>query len=184
MADLVRAGERDRGPYRARPARPPAAGDGAAPHVHDLTKRVQGLSGRGYVIGELDTSYRDAGGTLVPGLERVPLRIRTPPRCGHGETVCAECAESWMFDWVLYFSRTAGGRRLREEVGEEALAAMARRRAAWGTGAPMSGAATAPGAAHAGEAARRLREAASPGARGRRGLVMNGPVSRRGGGAR
>jgi hypothetical protein len=110
------------------------AGGGDRPYMRDITNGVKGLSGRGYVVGELDTSYRDAGGAWVPGLERVPVRIRTPRRCDHSQTVCLECAESWMFDWVLYFDRTEGGRLLRAALGDEALAAMARRRADWGTG--------------------------------------------------
>jgi len=135
MADAVRAGERDRAPYRARPVRPAVAGDGASPYKRDLKEGAKGLSGNGYVVAELDTSHRDANGKLVPGLERVPVRIRTPRRCDHCETVCVECAESWMFDWVFYFDRTAGGRLLRAGLGgDEALAAMARRRADWEKG--------------------------------------------------
>jgi hypothetical protein len=112
------------------------AGSGDRPYMRDITNGVKGLSGRGYVVGELNTSYRDADGARVPGLERVPVRIRTPRRCDHSQTVCPECAESWMFDWVLYFDRTEGGRLLRAALGgDEALAAMARRRAGWGTGA-------------------------------------------------
>jgi hypothetical protein len=54
-----------------------------------------------------------------------------------------------MYDWVFYFDRTAGGRRLLAQLGgDEALAAMARRRADWesrhrsprdGTAGPDSG---------------------------------------------
>jgi hypothetical protein len=37
-----------------------------------------------------------------------------------------------MYDWVIYFDRTIGGRRLRNDLGgEAALAMMAARRAAW-----------------------------------------------------
>lgn len=131
MTDAVRAGERDRAPYRARPVRPPVAGDGASPYKRDLDEGSKGLSGSAYVVGELDTSCYDAGGAWVPGLERAAIRLRTPRRCDHCETVCTECAESWMYDWTFYFDRTAGGRRLRDEIGEEALAAMVMRRAAW-----------------------------------------------------
>ena len=105
--------------------------DGSLPRARDLEGRAKGLSGSAYVVGELDTSRLGADGVLVPGLERVAIRVRTPGRCGHVETVCAGCAESWMYDWVFYFGRTAGGRRLRGELGEEVLAAMAVRRAAW-----------------------------------------------------
>ncbi|MDQ2816513.1 MAG: hypothetical protein M3Z75_32930 [Actinomycetota bacterium] len=112
--------------------RPTVAGDGASPYKRDLKEGAKGLSGNCYVVAELDTSHRDADGKRVPGLERVPVRIRTPRRCDHCETVCVECAESWMFDWVFYFDRTAGGRRLRAGLGgDEALAVMARRRADW-----------------------------------------------------
>ncbi len=118
------------------PRRALVAGSGDRPYMRDITNGVKGLSGKGYVVGELDTSYRDADGAWFPGLERVPVRIRTPRRCDHSQTVCQECAESWMFDWVLYFDRTEGGRLLRDALGgDEALAAMARRRAGWGTGA-------------------------------------------------
>jgi hypothetical protein len=130
MTAAVRAGERDRAPYRARPARPAVAGDGASPRKRDLEGGSKGLSGSSYVVGELDTSCYDADGAWVPGLERAAIRVRTPRRCDHCETVCAECAESWMYDWAFYFARTAGGRRLRGEIGEEALAAMTMRRAA------------------------------------------------------
>lgn len=99
--------------------------------MRDLAGGSKGLSGNVYVVAELDTSCRGADGVLVPGLERAAIRLRTPRRCDHCETVCTECAESWMYDWVFYFGRTAGGRRLRDEIGEEALAAMAMRRAAW-----------------------------------------------------
>jgi len=132
MADAVRAGERDRGPYRARMVRPAVAGDGASPRKRDLEGGSQGLSSASYVVGELDTSHRGADGTLVPGLCRAAIRVRTVNRCGHCETVCAKCAEVWMYDWKFYFDRTIGGRRLRDGLGgEAALAAMAARRAAW-----------------------------------------------------
>jgi hypothetical protein len=131
MADAVRAGEPDRQPYRARPVRPAVAGDGASPRMRDLEGGSKKLSGNAYVVGELDTSCYGAGGAWVPGLERSAIRLRTPRRCDHCQTVCTECAESWMYDWAFYFGRTAGGRRLRDEIGEEALAAMVARRASW-----------------------------------------------------
>lgn len=134
MTDAVRAGERDRTPYRARPARPAVAGDGASPYKRDLEQGSKGLSSLCYVVGELDMSCQRADGTRAGGIERHAIRIRTPRRCGHGETVCRECAETWMFDWALYFGRTVGGRRLLTELGgEAALDEMAARRAAWGT---------------------------------------------------
>ena len=132
MADAVRAGERDRGPYRARVARPAVAGDGASPRKRDLEGGSKGLSSAAYVVGELDTSHRDADGKLVPGLCRTAIPVRTVNRCDHCETVCARCAEVWMYDWKFYFDRTIGGRRLRDGLGgEAALTAMAARRAAW-----------------------------------------------------
>jgi hypothetical protein len=117
MADAVRAGERDRGPYRARVVRPAVAGDGASPRKRDLEGGSKGLSGASYVVGELDTSHRGADGKLVPGLCRAAIPVRTVNRCDHCETVCARCAEVWMYDWKFYFDRTIGGRRLREGLG-------------------------------------------------------------------
>lgn len=132
MTEAVRAGERDRAPYRARPVRPPAAGDGTSPRKRDLDEGSKGLSSASYVVGELDTSHRDPDGTLVPGLSRTVIPVRTVNRCDHCATVCARCAEVWMYDWTFYFDRTIGGRRLRADLGgETALAAMAARRAAW-----------------------------------------------------
>lgn len=132
MADAVRAGERDRGPYRARVVRPAVAGDGASPRKRDLEGSSKGLSSANYVVGELDTSHRDADGKLVAGLCRAAIPVRTVNRCDHCETVCARCAEVWMYDWKFYFDRTIGGRRLRDGLGgEAALAVMAARRAAW-----------------------------------------------------
>jgi hypothetical protein len=152
MADAVRAGERDRGPYRARAVRPAVAGDGASPRKRDLEGGSKGLSSVAYVAGELDTSHWGADGKLVPGLSRAAVPIRKPRRCDHGETVCLECAEVWMYDWVFYFDRTIGGRRLRDGLGgEAALALMATRRAAWE--APAAEAACAEARPRAGEGA-------------------------------
>ena len=152
MADAVRAGERDRGPYRARVVRPAVAGDGASPHKRDLEGGSKGLSSIAYVVGELDTSHWGADGKLVPGLCRAAVPIRTPRRCDHGETLCLECAEVWMYDWVFYFDRTIGGRRLRDGLGgEAALAVMAARRAAWDASATEAASAEArPGAGEGG----------------------------------
>ena len=150
MADAVRAGERDRGPYRARVVRPPVAGDGASPRKRDLEGGSKGMSSAAYVVGELDTSHWGADGKLVQGLCRAAVPVRKPRRCDHGETVCLECAEVWMYDWVFYFDRTIGGRRLRAGLGgEEALAVMAARRAAWG--APAAEAASAEARPRAGD---------------------------------
>jgi hypothetical protein len=148
MADAVCAGERDRGPYRARPVRPAVAGDGASPRKRDLEGGSKGLSSANYVVGELDTSHQGADGKLVPGLCRAAIPVRTVNRCDHCETVCAKCAEVWMYDWTFYFDRTIGGRRLRADLGgEEALAAMAARRAAWENQATAVEAHAHPGAA-------------------------------------
>jgi len=89
----------------------------------------KGLSSSTYVVGELDMSRRGDDGEWIQEIRRSAIPIRTAPRCDHSETVCAKCAETWMFDWVFRFDRTAGGRRLRDELGgEKALAAMAERR--------------------------------------------------------
>jgi hypothetical protein len=96
MAGAVRAGERDRGPYRARwPARR-SPGTGRLLAGATSKGAAKGLSGAAYVVGELDTSHRDADGTLVPGLCRSAIPVRTVNRCDHCETVCARCAEVWM----------------------------------------------------------------------------------------
>jgi hypothetical protein len=101
----------------------PARRPGARPAWRSRVEGNQGLSGSYYVVGELDVSRPGAD---VPPIERSAIRIRTPSRCDHTETVCSDCAERWMYDWTFRFSRTAGGRRL---LGETALAEMARRRA-------------------------------------------------------
>jgi len=137
MTDAVRAGEPDRAPYRARPVRPAVAGDGASPYKRDLEGGNKGMSSLDYVVGELDMSHQRADGKQEGGIERHAIPVRTPRRCDHGETVCRECAETWMLDWVFYFNRTAGGRLLHAELGgEAALDAMAARRAAWGARQP------------------------------------------------
>lgn len=108
------------------------AGDGTFAYMRDLTGGTEGLSGSSYVVGELDMSHQDEHGARHGGIERSAIQVRKPTRCDHRETVCAKCAETWMYDWTFYFDRTAGGRRLRDEVGgETALAEMARRRAEW-----------------------------------------------------
>jgi hypothetical protein len=89
----------------------------------------QGMSSHCYVVGELDTSRRGEDGEWIQEVRRSAIPLRTASRCDHSETVCAKCAETWMFDWVFRFDRTIGGRRLRDELGgEKALAAMAERR--------------------------------------------------------
>ena len=132
MADAVRAGNGTGGRTgRGRSARR-SPGTGRLARKRDLEGGSKGLSGASYVVGELDTSHRGADGKLVPGLCRAAIPVRTVNRCGHCETVCARCAEVWMYDWKFYFDRTIGGRRLRAGLGgEAALAVMAARRAAW-----------------------------------------------------
>ena len=110
----------------------PAGEDGRRRYKSDLTGGTGGLSGSSYVVGGLDESYVDADGTPVHRFCRYAIPIRTVNRCDHRQYVCARCAEVWMYDWEFYFDRTTGGRRLRADLGgEEALAAMAARRAAW-----------------------------------------------------
>ena len=93
-----------------------------------LVGGYKGLSGNSYVVGELDMG---GDGKPVPGQALAAIPILTPARCGHGETICRECAGTWMTGgWALHFARTAGGRRLRDEIGGAALAEMAARRAA------------------------------------------------------
>jgi hypothetical protein len=96
---------------------------------HDHVEGHKGLSSSTYVVGELDTSRRGEDGEWIQEIRRSAIVIRSASRCDHGETVCRDCAETWMFDWVFRFDRTAGGRRLRDELGgEKALVAMAERR--------------------------------------------------------
>lgn len=105
-------------------------GQNGAPRTRrDLVEGRNGLSSATYVRGELYVSRRGEDGEWIHEIRQSAIPVRTPPRCGHTETVCAECAETWMSSWVLRFQRTDGGRRLRDELGgEKALAAMAERR--------------------------------------------------------
>ena len=114
------------------PRKAPADQDGPRPRAHDLTGGTRGMTSSSYVVGGLDESHVAPDGTSVYSFRRYAIPVRTVNRCDHGETVCARCAEVWMYDWVFYFDRTIGGRRLRADLGgEAALAAMAARRAAW-----------------------------------------------------
>ena len=96
-------------PGEHRRTRPPSgAREGAHGRVL-LAGGYKGLSGNAYVVAEPGADGNGADGEPGPG-----------PACAA------------MFDWVFYFDRTAGGRLLRAGLGgDEALAAMARRRADW-----------------------------------------------------
>jgi hypothetical protein len=114
------------------PRNAPAREDAPRPRAHDLTGGTRGMTGSSYVVGGLDDSHVAEDGTPVYSFGRHAIPVRTVNRCEHIETVCAKCAEVWMYDWTFYFDRTIGGRRLRNDLGgEAALAAMAARRAAW-----------------------------------------------------
>lgn len=66
--------------------------------------RGTSLSGNNYVSVRLrDSSNR-------PG----PVLLRAPMHCNHGVTMCNECAHSWLWDYQILWSRTGGGRKLRE----------------------------------------------------------------------
>ena len=96
-----------------------------------LVGGYKGLSGSAYVVGELDAASTGEAGEPAPGPALAAIPVRTPARCGHGETICRECAGTWATGgWTLHFGRTAGGRRLRDELGGAALAEMTARRAA------------------------------------------------------
>jgi hypothetical protein len=41
-----------------------------------------------------------------------PTKILHERNCEHEMTVCSDCVVSWMWDYHVYFRRTAGGRRL------------------------------------------------------------------------
>lgn len=107
----------------------PDGQNGTSRTSRDHVEGHQGLSSATYVVGELDTSRRGEDGEWIKENRRSAIVIRSASRCDHCETVCRDCAETWMFDWVFRFDRTIGGRRLRDELGgEKALAAMAERR--------------------------------------------------------
>jgi hypothetical protein len=106
------------------------------------------MTSSSYVVGGLDDSHVAEDGTPVYSFGRHAIPVRTVNRCEHIETVCAKCAETWMYDWTFYFDRTIGGRRLRTDLGgEAALAMMAARRAAWENQATAAGVHADPGAA-------------------------------------
>ena len=130
----------------------PIGEDGSRPYARDLTGGSRGMSSISYVVGGLDESRQATDGTPVHRLSRYAIPIRTVNRCDHCETVCAKCAEVWMYDWKFYFDRTIGGRRLRAGLGgEAALAVMAARRAAWEAPAAEAASAEArPGAGDGG----------------------------------
>jgi hypothetical protein len=45
-----------------------------------------------------------------------PTRIASRTRCEHETTVCVDCADSWSWDWKVYWNRTVGGRNLRDSI--------------------------------------------------------------------
>jgi hypothetical protein len=125
----------------------PAGEDGRRRPTYDLTGGTRGMSSTSYLVGGLDESHWTADGERVDLFSRYAIPIRTVNHCDHGETVCVKCAEVWMYDWVFYFDRTIGGRRLRADLGgEAALAAMAARRAAWENQATAAAVPAHPGA--------------------------------------
>lgn len=91
-----------------------------------LVGGYKGLSGNAYVVGEpAPAIIANWGPAQGPACAAIPIRTG---RCGHGTTICRECAGTWVTGgWKLHFGRTAGGRRLRDELGGEALAVMAAR---------------------------------------------------------
>jgi hypothetical protein len=114
------------------PRKAPAGEDGSRARAHDLTGGTRGMTSSSYLVGGLDESHLAEDGTPVHSFCRYAIPVRTVNRCDHCETVCAKCAEWWMYDWTFNFDRTIGGRRLRADLGgEAALAVMAARRAAW-----------------------------------------------------
>jgi hypothetical protein len=110
---------------------PPAGGHESGPGRALLVGGYKGLSGNSYVVGELDAAGTGGDGEPAPGAALAAIPIRTPASCDHGETICRECAGTWVTGgWALRFARTAGGRRLRDDLGGDAPAEMAARRAA------------------------------------------------------
>jgi hypothetical protein len=67
------------------------------------------LSGYSYVPMKM----RDSDDSVKPS----PTPIKSPARCGHVHEVCVDCLETWELDWIVYFRRTVGGRRLAMDSG-------------------------------------------------------------------
>jgi len=88
------------------PQKAPAGEDAPRPYARDLTGGTRGMSSTSYVVGGLDESHLTADGESVHSFCRYAVSVRTVNRCDHCETVCAQCAEVWMYDWVFYFDRT------------------------------------------------------------------------------
>jgi hypothetical protein len=74
-------------------------------HPHGTTKQ---LSGNFYVPMRL----REESSETRP----TPTKIASERRCEHEHTICMECADSWSLDWVIFWNRTAGGRRLYDRL--------------------------------------------------------------------
>lgn len=47
------------------------------------------------------------------------LKILQAFHCGHGETICEDCADDWERDYLVLFARTAGGRALAGRMGKQ-----------------------------------------------------------------
>jgi hypothetical protein len=77
-------------------------------HPHGTTKQ---LSGNFYVPMRL----RGDNETERP----TPTKIAAESRCEHETTICADCADSWEADWIIYWKRTKGGRHLAFRLGKE-----------------------------------------------------------------
>ena len=66
---------------------PPAGGHESGPGRALLVGGYKGLSGNGYVVGELDAASTGGDGEPAPGPALAAIPVRTPARCGHGETI-------------------------------------------------------------------------------------------------
>jgi hypothetical protein len=77
------------------------------PNRRGFATPTTGLSGNAYVPARMR-------GYEHEGLH--PIRVLTPARCDHLETICTDCAESWSWDWDIWWHRTAGGRRLGRQI--------------------------------------------------------------------
>ena len=45
-----------------------------------------------------------------------PTKISSAKLCSHELTICTQCWGEWDADYVIFWSRTAGGRKLRVQV--------------------------------------------------------------------
>lgn len=47
-----------------------------------------------------------------------PTKILTKMNCEHIFTICEDCADQWVIDYQVFFTRTVGGRNLLKKLNE------------------------------------------------------------------